>query len=269
MSLRFTILGCASSGGVPRAGGLGEKGRWGACDPNEPRNTRRRCALLVRKEGQGGTTTCVIDTGPDFRQQMLAANVERIDAAVYTHSHADHLHGIDDLRPFALSARARIKVYMDEATFERAAHAFNYCFQAPPGSSYPPILDRHLITPERLVEVDGDGGTVPFLPIPVQHGDITALGFRVGAAAYIPDVSAIDEAQIRSLHDLDVLIIDALRYRAHGSHFTVEQALELSARIRPKRTILTNMHVDLDYRTLAAELPSTVEPAYDGLEITL
>ena len=269
MALTLTILGCASSGGVPRAGGTTQIDRWGACDPSNPKNTRRRCSVLVTRQGPGGTTQVVIDTGPDFRAQMLDANVGRLDAVVYTHEHADHLHGIDDLRPFAIMQRERIKVHMDERTFARASAAFGYVFETPAGSSYPPILDRHRIDHDKPVEITGDGGLITFTPVPVTHGDITALGFRIGDVLYLPDVSAILPSSWPLFDNLDCLILDALRYRPHGSHFNVDMALAVHERVKPKRTILTNLHIDLDYQTLKSETPDSVEPAFDGLSIVL
>lgn len=269
MTLTLTILGCASSGGVPRVGGTTQQGLWGACDPANPKNRRRRCSVLLEKRGANGSTYCVIDTGPDFREQMLGASVPHLDAVVYTHEHADHLHGIDDLRPFALSQRTRIRVFMDERTQARARTAFGYVFETPPGSSYPPILDQHLIDHATSIEVDGPGGTIALTPVPVTHGDITALGFRVADTLYVPDVSNVPPSSMAHFHGLETLILDALRHKPHGSHFNVDQALALHERVRPRRTILTNLHIDLDYETLRSETPESVEPAYDGLTVTI
>ena len=269
MTLTLTILGCGSSAGVPRAGGSGAQERWGACDPTNPKNHRRRCAMLLTRSGPDGTTICVIDTGPDFRAQMLDANVPRIDAVVYTHEHADHLHGLDDLRPFALIQRARVPVFMDDRTFARATSAFGYVFETPPGSDYPPILTRHRIDPARSFTVDGPGGPITLTPVPVTHGDIDALGFRIGNALYLPDVSAIPDTSWPLFDGLDVLILDALRYRPHPSHFTVAQALAVFGRVKPQRMLLTNLHIDLDYQMLLTETPKRVEPACDGLSLTI
>jgi len=269
MTLTLTILGCASSAGVPRVGGTTHKERWGDCDPSNQKNHRRRCSALLTRNGPNGTTYCVIDTGPDFRAQMLDAQVPCLDGVVYTHEHADHLHGIDDMRPFALIQRSRISVHMDNRTFERANAAFGYVFHTPPGSGYPPILDRQVLEHDRQVVIDGAGGSIELTPVPVDHGDITALGFRIGGLLYLPDVSAIPHASMAHFHTLDVLIIDSLRRKPHPSHFNLEKALALHSRVQPKRTILTNLHNDLDYKTLLSETPNGVEPAYDGLEIAI
>lgn len=269
MSLKLTILGCSSSGGVPRVGGADPTQGWGACDPLNSKNRRRRCSVLITLTGPAGTTFCVVDTGPDFREQMISAGVPRIDAVVYTHEHADHIHGIDDLRPFALIQRERVKVHMDGTTYARAFEGFGYCFETPTGSSYPPIVDRQIIDHESDVIVSGAGGVIRLTPVPVMHGDGGALGLRIGNVLYLPDVSAIPVSSLRLFDGLDCLILDALRYRPHVSHFNVEQALALHEQVKPKRTVLTNLHVDLDYETLRAETPDGVEPAYDGLEVTI
>ncbi|MGD1887478.1 MAG: MBL fold metallo-hydrolase [Cohaesibacteraceae bacterium] len=269
MTLTLTILGCASSGGVPRVGGSSQKDRWGNCDPANPKNRRRRCSVLLERRGPGGSTYCVIDSGPDFREQMLEADVSHIDAVVYTHEHADHLHGIDDLRPYALTQRSRIRVFMDDRTFDRARSAFGYVFETPNGSSYPPILDRQTINHREDVIVDGPGGEIIIKPVPVTHGDITALGFRIGDALYLPDVSNVPQSSLVHFEGLKTLILDALRYRPHGSHFNVEQALAFHESAKPARTVLTNLHIDLDYETLNGETPSQIEPAYDGLSISV
>lgn len=262
MSLTLTILGCGSSGGVPRIGN-----DWGACDPDNPKNRRRRCALLVQMGQDHQTTTVLIDTGPDLREQLLDAKVSRLDAVLYTHSHADHLHGIDDLRAFMVRDGRRMPVYMDEITFHRARTAFSYCFETPVGSNYPPILDPQPIEIGHAVHIPGAGGDLFFEPIRMEHGEIDALGFRIGNAAYIPDVSHIPDESLPMLKDLDALILDCLRRRRHPSHFNLDDALAWTQKISPRRAIFTNMHNDLDYQTLCAELPADIEPAYDGMTI--
>jgi len=262
MSVRLTILGCGSSGGVPRIGN-----DWGLCDPAEPKNRRLRCSLLVEKYGDNGCTTVLIDTGPDLREQLLTADVQRLDAVLYTHAHADHLHGIDDLRAFMVRDRRRIQVHMDAPTYAKARHAFDYCFETPPGSNYPPILDRHPMEAGRVVTIDGPGGSLQFLPVEVRHGEINALGFRIGNAAYVPDISSFFDQSLDSLQGLDVLILDCLRRRPHPSHFNLDDALEWTAKLAPERTIFTNLHNDLDYAALTDELPAGIEPAFDGLQI--
>lgn len=259
------ILGCGSSGGVPRVGPNG----WGKCDPREPRNRRRRCAILIEREGPGGRTTVLVDAGPDMREQLLDAEVEKLDALILTHPHADHVHGLDDVRPLVISARKRIPSYMDASTSERVRGGFGYLLETPAGSNYPPLLDERRLTPGAAETLHGLGGDVQVTPFRVHHGEIDALGLRVGALAYTPDLIDVPPESLRHLEGLDVWIIDALRHAPHPSHLTVEQALGWIARMKPRRAILTNLHTDLDYRALAAELPHGVEPAYDGLSIAM
>lgn len=264
MSMTLTILGCGSSGGVPRAG-LG----WGKCDPANPKNRRRRCSLFVERENERGTTNLLIDTAPDLREQLLDLNVTRIDSVAYTHAHADQSHGIDDLRAFVLMHKRRIPAFMDEPTAQRLHEAFGYIFETPPGSFYPPLLDAQRVTPGVAFQSPGPGGPLDVLPFGLEHGEIPALGFRIGAAAYMPDVSAAPEESVALLEGLDLLIVDALRQVQHPSHFSVSDALKLIARVRPKHAVLTNLHTDLDYAALAAELPKGVEPAYDGMRLRI
>ena len=262
MTAVATILGCGSSGGVPRVAS-----GWGACNPDNPRNRRRRCSILVEKTGAEGKTTVLVDTSPDLRDQLIGAEVTWIDGVLFTHDHADHTHGIDDLRPVVIHNRRRVSVYMEPEAGERLRERFSYCFDSPPGSPYPPILDSHDILPPTPVVIDGEGGAIVAEPFPVIHGPIAALGFRFGGLAYTPDVSEIPEESVELLHDLDVWIIDALRESPHISHFTVDEALTWIDRVKPRRAILTNMHVDLDYDALKARLPDNVVPAYDGMRI--
>ncbi len=263
--LRLTVLGCGSSPGTPRI-----TGDWGNCDPHNPKNRRMRTAALVERiAANGGRTTVAIDTGPDFRQQMLLASVKRLDAVVYTHPHADHIHCIDDLRGFVLDQRHRIDVHADQRTMLRLRQAFGYCFETPPGSSYPPIVNSHIIDHARPVVVEGAGGTLTLEPLPQVHGDIMSLGFRVGALAYCPDISDFPQATAERLRDLDVLIIDALQYKSHASHLSLGEALGWIERLAPKHAVLTHMHVPLDYATVMDETPANVEPAYDGMAIEI
>jgi len=263
--LRFTLLGCGSSPGTPRI-----TGDWGNCDPADPRNRRTRAAALVEKiAGHGGITRVVIDTGPDFREQMLAAGIRRLDAALYTHAHADHIHGIDDLRGYVLEQRRLMDVYADGPTMQRLKEGFGYCFETPPGSSYPPILRPRVFEHGTTVKIEGEGGTLSFVPLPQIHGDIISLGFRIGGLAYCPDVSDFPEPTVGKLDDLDVLIIDALQYRPHPSHLSLSQALEWIDRIKPAMAYLTHMHIPLDYETVQRETPENVAPGYDGLVIEI
>jgi phosphoribosyl 1,2-cyclic phosphate phosphodiesterase len=260
---RLTMLGCGASGGVPWVGT-----GWGACDPSNPKNRRRRCSVLIERiAANGATTTVLVDTSPDLREQLLSANVRKLDAVLYTHEHADHIHGIDDLRPLAIVMRRRIPVYADRFTSEALQTRFGYCFEAPAGSSYPPILEMKCLRGGVPTVIAGPGGPVEALPFRMIHGDIEALGFRFGRIAYAPDVSRIPEESLPSLEGLDVLILDALRYAPHPAHFSVNEALALIERVRPRRAILTNLHTDLDYEKLRCELPPHVEPAYDSLRV--
>jgi len=263
MSLRFTILGCGSSMGVPRVA-LG----WGECDPNNPKNRRRRCSLLVeRTNAQGHHTRVLIDCSPDLRDQLIETDVTWLDGVLITHEHADHTHGIDDLRPVFIAKRRKVDVYMDEPT-SRAMHArFGYCFMTPPGSQYPPIATEHRLTSGRALTVEGQGGPIPVLPILQEHGDIPSLGFRFGNLAYSADIKGVPPESVAAMAGLDVWIVDALRKEPHPSHLNLEEALAWIARVKPKRAILTNLHASLDYEALRAELPPNVEPAYDGMTI--
>jgi len=258
--LRLTILGCGSSPGTPRI-----NGDWGACDPSNPHNRRLRAAAMVERISAGGVTRVIIDTGPDFREQMLHAGVDRIDAIVYTHGHADHIHGIDDLRGYALVQRRLIDIYADAPTHARLMEGFGYCFRTPEGSSYPPILLAHRIDHGRAFSVEGEGGPLTFVPLPQVHGDIVSLGFRIGPLAYCSDVSEFPVTTPALMNDLDLLVIDALQYRRHPSHFALDQALEWIERLRPRRALLTHLHIPMDYATVDAETPDHVQPAHDGL----
>jgi len=254
---RFTILGCGSSGGVPRIGG-----HWGECDPKNPKNRRRRCSLLVEQDGPDGTTSVLIDTSPDMREQLIDAGVTRLDGVVYTHPHADHVHGIDDLRMVAINMRDRVQVWADTPTSDALMTRFGYVFRTPPGSGYPPILEMNAIDGD--VVINGPGGAISLSPFEVQHGTIRALGFRMDDVAYLPDVSDLDSGKL-ALHGLDLLIIDALRRTPHPSHSHLDNTLAWIAELEPKRAVLTNMHIDLDYEAVAAETPDHVTPAYDGM----
>jgi phosphoribosyl 1,2-cyclic phosphate phosphodiesterase len=262
MSLSFTILGCGSSGGVPRPA-LG----WGVCDPTNPKNRRRRTSLLVERRGPIGITRVLIDTSPDLREQLLDADVDWVDAVLFTHDHADHTHGIDDLRALVMKRRRRVDVHLSEATSQVLRVRFDYCFETPPGSQYPPILNEHRITPGRLIAVDGEGGPIVAMPILQEHGDIASLGFRFGDVAYSTDLNGLPSESALALEGLKLWIVDALRYTPHPSHLSVTETLAWIERLKPQRAILTDLHSDLDYDTLRAQLPLNVLPAYDGMRI--
>ncbi len=267
--LRATILGCGSSGGVPRIGG-----HWGKCDPAEPKNRRRRCSLLVERLEEGKpekATRILVDTPPDMRDQLIEAGVGWLDGVLFTHYHADQTHGIDDLRSPAINRMRRVDVYMDAATADNLRRRFDYCFETPAGLSYPPILNDHRITAGRAVVIEGEGGPISALPFIQGHGDVDSLGFRFGLPgepgplAYSSDLVSLPEASFACLEGLECWIVDALRRAPHPSHAHLALTLEWIMRLRPRRAVLTNMHLDLDYRTLLAELPESVRPGYDGM----
>jgi phosphoribosyl 1,2-cyclic phosphate phosphodiesterase len=266
--LEFTILGCGSSGGVPRA-----DGDWGDCDPAEPKNLRSRCSLLVRrsgrKSGEGAEreTTLIVDTSPDLRLQTAQAGAKRLDAILLTHDHADQVHGIDDVRAFFIRQRAKIACHMDAATDASMMRRFGYIFE--PEGGYPAICERRPIPAHGVGwQVDGPSGPIPVVTFDQDHGGVRSVGYRFGDVAYSSDVVDLDEAAFAALADLDIWIVDALRYRPHPTHAHLERTLEWIARLQPRRAILTNLHIDMDYGRLTAELPAGVEPAFDGLRFS-
>jgi phosphoribosyl 1,2-cyclic phosphate phosphodiesterase len=259
--LTFTILGCGSSGGVPRLGGI-----WGDCDPDNPKNTRTRCSMLIERESEAGKTTVLVDTSPDMRSQLLRENVGARDAVVYTHAHADHVHGIDDLRMIVFNMRQRVPVWADGPTQESLLSRFGYAFVQPEDSPYPPILDLRTIDGD--VTISGAGGDIVLTPLEVNHGSIDALGFRVHNVLYMPDVAEIPDEIWPQLQGLECWILDALRRTPHPTHVHLDRALEWIDRVAPRTAVLTNMHIDLDYEAVAAETPDHIQPAYDGLRLS-
>ena len=261
--LQLRILGSGSSGGVPRLGN-----DWGVCDPAEPRNRRSRCSALIRYWGPDALdpTLVLIDTSPDMREQLLAAQVARLDAVLLSHEHADQCHGIDDLRALVLRSGLRMPVHMDQVTSDIIGRRFDYCFDG--AGSYPAILDKLTdLEPGQAVDISGPGGPATILPLTQDHGGIRSLGFRIGSLGYCNDVVRLPELTLERLMGLDTLVVDALRYKPHPTHASVSQALAWIERLKPRRAVLTNLHVDLDYATLRAELPVGVEPAFDGMEL--
>ncbi|MCF6343936.1 MAG: MBL fold metallo-hydrolase [Devosiaceae bacterium] len=300
-----TVLGCGSSGGVPRIGNI-----WGACDASNPKNRRRRCSILIRagrydngelasllgareegkssngKRTSGGgagdgskatnggknkelTTNILIDSGCDIREQLLDANIEHLDAVFYTHEHADHIHGIDDLRVLALTNKKRIEVYMAQACAKQVMSAFSYCFNTPVGSNYKPILNANLISDGNKTKINGAGGSIEIEAFLQDHGNIKSLGFRIGDFAYSCDLSALPLSSHKALKGVKLWLLDALRYRVHPCHLNVEQSVALIDELNVPKAYLTNLHIDLDYEILKNELPKHIEPAYDGLEIKM
>ena len=256
--LRFTILGCGSSGGVPRIGG-----HWGECDPENPKNVRRRCSLLVERETDYGITRVLIDTTPDMRAQLVSSGAGTLDGVVYTHAHADHTHGIDDLRQVVFNIGRQLDVWADGDTQDSLLTRFSYAFVQPEGSPYPSILNMHTI--KGPVTISGEGGDITLTPFKVEHGSIDALGFRIKNIAYLPDVSEIYDDAWPALEGLECWIVDALRRKPHPTHAHLAKALEWIDKVKPRTAVLTNMHIDLDYADVDAETPDHVSPAYDGM----
>jgi phosphoribosyl 1,2-cyclic phosphate phosphodiesterase len=265
-TLEVTVLGCGSSGGVPRA-----DGNWGACDPADPRNRRTRCSLMVRRPSEEGPerwTTAVVDASPEFRQQTADAGAKRLDALLMTHDHADQAHGIDDIRAFAMRQRARIPCHADAVTEATLLRRFGYIFH---GEKMYPAISDIVRTPEHGApwRVVGPSGAIPVVTFDQDHGEVRSLGYRFGPAAYSSDVLDLDEAAFRALEGVELWIVDALRYTPHPTHAHVERTLGWIERVRPRRAILTNMHIDLDYEELSRRLPAHIEPAVDGLRVEL
>lgn len=254
--MRVTILGCGTSAGVPRPGGKDGKGEWGAANPADRRNRRRRCSILVQDNGK----TLLVDTSPDVRAQLLDAEVERVDAVVWTHHHADQVHGIDDLRPYAIR-QGEIEAWLDRPTFEVLNRRFGYCFGSEREGFYNPIYKTNMI------EGPFRAGGLDVVPFPQDHGSAASLGFRFGSIGYANDVVALPEEAFEVLGGVKVLIVDAMRYRPHPTHAHLDLALEWIARIGPQRAFLTNLHVDMDYAEVDGVTPSHVHPCYDGLTI--
>ncbi len=266
--IRVTILGCGSSGGVPRI-----DGDWGACDPDDPRNHRSRCSLLMERFADGTdpdapgapVTRVLVDTSPDLRQQLLAARVTRLDAILFTHDHADQTHGIDDVRALVYRSRARIPAWLDAPTRASLFARFGYIFESTEGSGYPALLDaRPMPPPGTALVIPGPGGLLEAVPLMQQHGSIPSLGFRFGPVTYCNDASALPPATLAVARGSALFIVDALRYTPHPSHAHLDLALSWAAEVGADRTVLTNLHIDMDYATLAGSLPSGVEPAVDG-----
>jgi phosphoribosyl 1,2-cyclic phosphate phosphodiesterase len=255
--VRVTILGCGTSAGVPRPGGKGGKGEWGAANPANPRNRRRRCSILVQDQGK----TVLVDTSPDVRAQLLDAEVERLDAVIWTHEHADQVHGIDDIRPYMLR-QGVIESWANRRTYDVLFKRFGYCFEME-GTFYAPIYSVN--------EIQGPfaAAGLPVQPIEQDHGLIPSLGLRFGAFGYANDLVALPEASLQAFKGVEVLVVDAMRYRPHPTHAHLDRALEWIEQIAPKRAFLTNLHVDMDYAELDRVTPNHVQPCHDGLIINI
>jgi phosphoribosyl 1,2-cyclic phosphate phosphodiesterase len=254
--MKITLLGCGASWGVPAIGP-----DWGRCDPADPRNSRRRSSLLVEKNGRA----LLIDTAPDLRQQLLDAGVSRVDAVLLTHAHADHLHGIDDLRMVSQLAGRAIPFYAGAATLAEADRRFGYAFKpATPGRPvYRPALAPHTI------EGPFTAAGMQVVPFVQSHGYSTTLGFRIGPVGYSTDVVELDDEAFAILAGVELWIVDCLRREPHPTHSHLAKTLAWIERVGPRRAVLTHMDQSLDYRELAAELPPGVEPGRDGLAVEL
>ena len=264
MALSVTILGCGSSGGVPRPGA-----GWGVCDPSNPKNRRRRCSILVESTDARGTTRLIVDTSPDLREQLIDAKVGHIDAVLISHDHADHTHGIDDMRALVIHMRRKVPVHADAHTAATLMQRFGYIFETPPGGSYPPILDMVPMRAGLPLAIQGAGPPIEVLPFAVEHGrGYEALGFRFGDLVYLPDVSRIPPEAWTVMTGADILILDCLRETPHPTHFHLAQSLATIAELKPRRAILTNLHNDLDFAQLSKRLPPGIEAAFDGMVVT-
>lgn len=256
--MRVTILGCGTSGGVPRPGGKDGLGEWGAADPQDPRNRRRRCSILV----QDGGKTVLVDTSPDLRVQLLDARIERIDAVIWTHEHADQVHGIDDARPYAMR-HGPIEAWADRRTWGILQTRFGYCFANADGTFYNPIYRPNLI------EGSFRAAGIEVLPFAQDHGFGPSLGLRFDRIAYANDVVSLSPEALRTMAGVEVLIVDAMRYRPHPTHANLDLALDWISQIGPARAYLTNLHVDMDYAELDRRTPANVHPCHDGLVIEI
>ena len=253
MSIKFTIMGCGSSMGVPRA-----DGNWGNCDPNELKNYRTRCSALLTTKNM----SILFDTSPDLRQQLLREKVKNIDKIFISHEHGDQTHGINDLRIFYLKKRKKIDVYTSSNTKKYLKKNFSYCFTNNAG--YPATLKFKSL--KKIIRFNNSKDKISIRPLVVEHGKINCLAFVINnQCAYASDVNKIKEKDIKHLLNLNYLVIDCLRFLPHPSHFNLKDALNLVERTNPKNVILTNMHSDLDYNYLLKILPKNVKPAHDGL----
>ncbi len=262
MTLKITILGCGSSGGVPRPA-LG----WGACDPDNPKNRRRRTSILVERESERGKTRVLVDTPPDLREQLLAADVDWVDAVLYTHDHADHTHGIDDLRALFIKRRRRVDVYLDEATSASLNNQIRLLLHVAARQRIPADRGRAPADRRQAGHRRGGGRTDHRTadPARARRHRVARLSLRQLRLLGRSQHAAGDEESKAALADLDVWIVDALRERQHPSHFSVSDALGWIERLKPRRAILTNLHSDLDYEALRGKLPVHVVPAFDGM----
>ena len=257
MSIKFTILGCGSSLGIPRIDGY-----YGSCDPKNKKNIRTRCSALISSKN----LNILIDTSPDLKSQLLKNKVKNIDTVFYTHSHADQTHGINELRVFSLKNKKKIPIYADKITNNNLKNTFGYCFKD--YKNYPSILDAKILKKKHLLN---DSKTqIIIKSLKVHHGSIKSICYIINdKCAYAPDVNKIDKKDLKYLKNLKYLIVDCLRYNFHPTHFNLEDVLKLIDKIKPKNTILTNLSNEIDYNEIKKLLPKNVTPAHDGLTVLI
>ncbi len=257
-ALKVTILGCGGSGGVPQIGGADEAGAWGACDPAEPRNRRLRSSILVEQDGR----RLLVDAGPDLRAQLLAAGVARLDAVAFTHTHADHILGLDELRMVNRATGRALDTFATGLTLGELARRFEYAFRPPqPPAFFRPALAVREIAPGQVVEMAG----MPVRCLLQDHRVMETLGFRIGRFAYCTDVAEFPKASFAALEGLDTWVVACLQRAPHPVHANIEQVVAWVERLRPRRTVLTHMGFDLDWAWMRAHLPPGIEPAFDGM----
>ena len=256
--MKFVILGCGSSMGVPRPDGY-----FGNCDPYNKKNFRTRCSALIRTTDE----SILIDTSPDLRAQMLSQKIKKIDKVLYSHMHADQTHGINDLRSFFITSKKQINVYADKDTSKYLRKTFSYCFDTY-SREYPATLKLNNFN--KKIFIKNKKKNILIKPIKVQHGNVYSICYIIDKKlAYISDVSEIYNKDYKYFKNLKYLIIDCLWYKNHPSHFNLEKALKIIKKFSPKKAILTNLHTDIDYEQIKKKLPKNIVPAYDGLSVIL
>ena len=261
MSVQMTILGCGNSSGTPSIGNF-----WGNCDPNEPKNRRLRPSIAI----QSDTTTIIVDTGPDFKQQINNTNIQKIDAVLYTHSHADHIHGIDDLRVFRHRFKQTVPIYCLPKTLEDIKGRFEYLFQHGGGGLYPIVVEPYIYEDENLC-LPQTVGDIEFIPFKQDHGTSTSLGFRFGDTAYSTDMVDLDDQAIDILQGIKTWVVDGAGYNfpQNPVHCTLEKVLQLNERVQAEKLFITHLTTLMDYKTLCEELPEYAKPAHDGLVLPI
>lgn len=256
--MKVTILGCGASSGIPIIGC-----RCAVCQSPNPKNKRLRASILIEQ----GNTRLLVDMSPDLRHQALMHQITQVDAICITHAHADHTHGIDDVRPFNYMKDQPLPVYATRETFDRVKQQFSYCFQPPIPEFgwFRPALEAHEVELNgKAFQVSDEMAVTPFLQI---HGKMPCMGIKVGNFAYSTDVNNLPEESLQTLENIEIWVVDCLRYSVAPTHAHLDMTLEWIARVKPKRAILTHMAHEMDYESLKSRLPAHVEPAYDGMVI--